>query len=197
VNLPEIMLFRVLGAGTTVNSPGLATIPTSLPGSLPNFGQRQRERYITLEFAAGRFLIDGLRFHDPVNIQVPEGDIEDWLLINLTGATHPIDVHLVEFQIVSRRPFNVTAYRAALTAARANNEPTPDPAPYYTGAPLPLQTNDVGFKDNAFANPREVTRIRARYDLLPNVTGTQKYVLHCHLLEHKDNDMMRPFKVVV
>jgi spore coat protein A len=197
VNLPEIMLFRVLGAGTTVNSPGPATIPTSLPGSLPNFGPPQRERYITLEFAAGRFLIDGLRFHDPVTIQVPEGDVEDWLLINLTGATHPIHVHLVQFQIVSRRPFDVTAYRAALTAARANNEPAPDPAPYYTGGPLPLQTNDIGFKDNAFANPREVTRIRARYELPQDVTGTQKYVLHCHLLEHEDDDMMRPFEVVM
>ena len=196
VNLPEIMLFRVLGAGTTVNSPGPATIPTSLPGSLPNFGQPQRERYLTLEFAAGRFLIDGLRFHDPVNIQVPEGDVEDWLLINLTGGTHPIHVHLVEFQIVSRRPFDVAAYRAALNAARANNEPNPDPAPYYTGGPLPLQTNDIGFKDNAFANPGVVTRIRARYDLPPEVTGTQKYVLHCHLLEHEDNDMMRPFEVL-
>ena len=196
VNLPEIMLFRVLGRGTTVNSPGPATIPTSLPGSLPSFGQPQRERYLTLEFAGGRFLIDGLRFHDPVNIQVPEGDIEDWLLINLTGGTHPIHVHLVEFQIVSRRPFDVTAYRAALTAARANREPNPDPAPYYTGGPLPLQPNDVGFKDNAFANPGVVTRIRAQYDLPSDLTGTQKYVLHCHLLEHEDNDMMRPFEVL-
>ena len=196
VNLPEIMLFRVLGAGTTVNSPGPATIPTSLPGSLPNFGQPRRERYITLEFAGGRFLIDGLRFHDPVNIQVPEGDVEDWLLINLTGGTHPIHVHLVEFQIVSRRPFDVGAYRATLTAARANNEPNPDPAPYYTGGPLPLQTNDVGFKDNVFANPGVVTRIRSLYGLPPDVTGTQKYVLHCHLLEHEDNDMMRPFEVL-
>ena len=196
VNLPEVMLFRVLGAGTTVNSPGPAAIPTSLPGSLPNFGPPQRERYLTLEFAGGRFLIDGLRFHDPVTIQVPEGDVEDWLLINLTGGTHPIHVHLVEFQIVSRRPINVTAYRAALIAARANNGPNPDPAPYYTGGPLPLQTNDVGFKDNAFVNPGTVTRIRARYDLPAEVTGPQKYVLHCHLLEHEDNDMMRPFEVV-
>lgn len=195
-DLPEIMLFRVLGAGTTVNSPGPATIPTSLPGSLPSFGQPQRERYLTLEFAGGRFLIDGLRFHDPLNIQVPQGDVEDWLMINLTGATHPMHVHLVEFEIVSRRPFDVAAYRAALTAARANNEPNPDPAPYYTGGPLPLQTNDVGFKDNVFVNPREVTRIRARYDLPPGVAGTQKYVLHCHLLEHEDDDMMRPFEVV-
>jgi spore coat protein A len=28
------------------------------------------------------------------------------------------------------------------------------------------------------------------------VTGTQKYVFHCHILEHEDNDMMRPYEVV-
>jgi hypothetical protein len=27
------------------------------------------------------------------------------------------------------------------------------------------------------------------------VTGTQKYVFHCHILEHEDNDMMRPYEV--
>jgi len=43
---------------------------------------------------------------------------------------------------------------------------------------------------------RLVTRIRSLYDLPPEITGTQKYVLHCHLLEHEDNDMMRPFEVV-
>jgi spore coat protein A, manganese oxidase len=46
------------------------------------------------------------------------------------------------------------------------------------------------------ANPGVVTRIRSRFDLPPGVTGPQKYVFHCHILEHEDNDMMRPFEVV-
>ena len=198
-NLPALMLFRV---GTTVTSPGPATIPTSLPGSLPSVGPPARERHITLEEVLDeggepiRSEIDGLRFHDPVNIQVPAGDVEDWLLINLSADTHPIHLHLPQFQVVSRRPFDVVGYQAALDAARAAGEPNPDPEPFYTGGPLFLQTDDRGLKDTVSANPEVVTRIRSPFDLPTGVTGTQKYVFHCHILEHEDNDMMRPYEVV-
>ena len=198
-NLPFIMQFRV---GTTVTNAGPATIPTSLPGSLPSFGTPERERYITLEEVLDedgepiRSLIDGLRFDDPVNIEVPAGDVEDWLLINLSADTHPIHLHLPQFQVVSRRPFDVAAYQAALDAARAAGEPNPDPEPFYTGGALALQTDDVGFKDTVSANPGVVTRIRSPFDLPPGVTAPQKYVFHCHILEHEDNDMMRPYEVV-
>jgi spore coat protein A len=198
-NLPLVMQFRV---GTTVSNPGPGRIPTSLPGSLPSFGPPARERYITLEEVldeAGEpimSMIDGLHFHEPVTIRVPRGDVEDWLLINLTEDTHPIHVHLPQFQVVSRRPFDVAAYQAALDETREDHGPNPDPAPYYTGGPLALQTNDVGFKDTVSANPGVVTRIRSPFDLPTGVTGTQRYVFHCHILEHEDNDMMRPYEVM-
>jgi spore coat protein A len=196
--LPLIMQFRV---GHTVTNPGPATIPRSLPGSLPSFADPVLERYITLEEVLDeegepvRSIIDGLRFDDPVNIQVPAGDVEDWLLINLSADTHPIHLHLPQFKVVERRPFNVEGYQSALDAARAAGGPNPDPARFYTGRPLPLQTDDRGFKDTVSANPAVVTRIRSPFDLPPGVTGTQKYVFHCHILEHEDNDMMRPYEV--
>jgi spore coat protein A, manganese oxidase len=197
--LPLIMLFRV---GTTVTNQWPATIPTSLPGALPSFGAPARERHITLEEVLDedgdpiRSLIDGRRFEDPVNIQVPAGDVEDWLLINLTADTHPIHLHLPQFQVVERRPFNVDGYQDALDAAREAGAPNPDPASFYTDGPLPLQADDRGFKDTVSANPKVVTRIRSPFDLPPGVTAPQKYVFHCHILEHEDNDMMRPYKVV-
>jgi spore coat protein A, manganese oxidase len=197
--LPQIMLFRV---GSKVTQRGPAKIPKRLPGSLPKFKAPKRKRYITLEEVLDeegepiRSLIDGRRFEDPVNIRVPAGDVEDWLLINLTADTHPIHLHLPQFQVVERRPFNVAAYRRALKKARAAGNPNPNPAPFYTGGPLPLQTDDHGFKDTVSANPRVVTRIRSPFDLPPGVGGTQKYVFHCHILEHEDNDMMRPYEVV-
>jgi spore coat protein A len=165
-------------------------------------GPPDRERYITLEEVLDesgepiRSEIDGLRFDDPVNIQVPAGDVEDWLLINLSADTHPIHLHLPQFQVVERRPFDVAGYQAALDTARAAGEPNPGPAPFYTGGPLPLQTDDRGFKDTVSANPGVVTRIRSPFDLPAGVTGTQKYAFHCHILEHEDNDMMRPYEVL-
>jgi FtsP/CotA-like multicopper oxidase with cupredoxin domain len=62
--------------------------------------------------------------------------------------------------------------------------------------PLPPQTDNIGFKDTVSANPRVVTRIRSPFELPPGVRGTQKYAFHCHILEHEDNDMMRPFEVI-
>jgi len=198
-NLPQLMLFRV---GPTVTAPGPVGIPPSLPGAVPSFGAPARERHITLEEVLDengepiRSLIDGLRFDDPVTIQVPVGDVEDWLLINLTEDTHPIHLHLVQFEVVDRRPFEADRYRAALDEARAAAMPNPDPAPFYTGGALPPQADDRGFKDTVSANPDMVTRVRARFDLPTGASGTQRYVFHCHILEHEDNDMMRPYEVL-
>jgi spore coat protein A len=191
--LPEIMQFRV---GETVTNPGPKKIPTSLPGSLPSFGPPDRERYITLERLGGSFVLDGLHFDEPANIQVPAGDVEDWLLIGVAVATHPIHLHPPEFQVVSRRPFDVAGYQAALIAARAAGEPNPDPAPFYTGGPLPLQSDDYGFKDVVSVPRGQVVQIRSPFDVPFGVRAPQKYVLHCHILEHEDNDMMRPYDVV-
>jgi mannose-6-phosphate isomerase-like protein (cupin superfamily) len=52
-----------------------------------------------------------------------------------------------------------------------------------------------GFKDTVKANPGYFTTIRARYELPTGVTAPQRYVYHCHIVEHEDNDMMRPFTV--
>ncbi len=52
-----------------------------------------------------------------------------------------------------------------------------------------------GFKDTVKANPGYFTTVRAKYDLPMGVTTAQTYVYHCHILEHEDNDMMRPFTV--
>jgi FtsP/CotA-like multicopper oxidase with cupredoxin domain len=46
---------------------------------------------------------------------------------------------------------------------------------------------EEGFKDTVIAYPGEITRIKANYDL-PGF-----YVWHCHIVEHEDNEMMRPY----
>ncbi len=48
---------------------------------------------------------------------------------------------------------------------------------------------ETGYKDTVIAYPDEITRVRALYDL-PGF-----YVWHCHIVEHEDNEMMRPFHV--
>jgi spore coat protein A, manganese oxidase len=53
-----------------------------------------------------------------------------------------------------------------------------------------------GFKDTVKANPGQSTIIREKFDLPTDVTAPQNYIHHFHIVEHEDNDMMRPFTVV-
>jgi FtsP/CotA-like multicopper oxidase with cupredoxin domain len=56
------------------------------------------------------------------------------------------------------------------------------------GAQAPEAWED-GFKDTVIAYPGEITRIAMNFDL-PGF-----YVWHCHIVEHEDNEMMRPYVV--
>ncbi len=58
-----------------------------------------------------------------------------------------------------------------------------------TGVTRPPEAWETGTKDTVVAFPGEVTRVQARFDL----AGV--YVWHCHILEHEDNEMMRPYAV--
>ena len=60
---------------------------------------------------------------------------------------------------------------------------------------VPPDPDERGFKDTTKVNPGYFTTIRARFDLPAGVTAPQTYVHHCHIVEHEDNDMMRPFTI--
>ncbi len=55
---------------------------------------------------------------------------------------------------------------------------------------VPPETWERGFKDTVIAYPEMITRIKATFDL------PGRYVWHCHILEHEDNEMMRPYDVL-
>jgi bilirubin oxidase len=59
----------------------------------------------------------------------------------------------------------------------------------FTGSPVPPESWERGPKDTVIAYPGEITRVKARFDL------PGRFVWHCHLAEHEDNEMMRPFHV--
>jgi len=132
--------------------------------------------------------LDGLRWSDPVTENPRAGSTEIWNLVNTTGDAHPIHVHLVEFQILERQKFNQRPWDSARNLV-------------YTAAPQPPATNErPARKDTVIAYPGMVTKIIARFDLPAGVNATAgqrfRYMWHCHILEHEDNEMMRPFDVV-
>jgi spore coat protein A, manganese oxidase len=195
--LTQVMQFQV---GTTVTQPGPKTVPSSLPGRMAELLSPVKTRFITLneidaETADWFLNLNAMRFQDPRGAtETPVvGTVEDWVYINMTGDTHPIHTHLVTFQVVGRTPFDVDAYQAKY----GGPDGVPggiSPSDFTTGQMLTDPT-ERGFKDTVKANPGQLTTIRARFDLPTGVFAPQKYVYHCHILEHEDNDMMRPFTV--
>jgi spore coat protein A len=194
--LEQVMQIRV---GTTVSQPGPTSIPSSLPGRRADLGNPVKTRFITLnevdpEEVTWYLNLNGMRFEDPSTEFPKLGTVEDWVYINVTGDTHPMHTHLVTSQVIGRTPFDAEAYEAA--HGGPNGVPGGiDPTPFATGPMLPPDPEERGYKDTVKANPGQFTTIRSKFELPAGVTAPQSYVYHCHIVEHEDNDMMRPFQV--
>jgi spore coat protein A, manganese oxidase len=194
--LPDVMQLRV---GRTVTRPGPASVPGSLPGLRAVLPAPSVTRFITLnevgtETQDWYLNLNGLRFDGPESETPRVGTVEDWVYVNLTGDTHPMHQHLVTFQVVGRTPFNADRYEDAHGTATGVPGGI-DPAPFATGPMQPPEPTERGFKDTVKVNPGFFTTVRARYRLPSGVQAPQTYVHHCHIVEHEDNDMMRPFTV--
>jgi FtsP/CotA-like multicopper oxidase with cupredoxin domain len=115
------------------------------------------------------------------------GQHEVWQIINLTGDTHPIHLHLDPFQILSRRPIRYEIPQAGIEdfdlAASVTLERDPDDELEHA-----IDDNERGLKDTIRVNPNEIVEIAVRF-----TTYAGRYMYHCHILEHEDRDMMRPF----
>jgi FtsP/CotA-like multicopper oxidase with cupredoxin domain len=91
---------------------------------------------------------------------------EEWSIFNFTEDAHPIHLHLVRFQVIDR--------------TLLDGSPSPNVA---------VQPWEAGYKDTVIAYPGDITKIRATFDIVG------LYVWHCHIVEHEDNEMMRPYVV--
>lgn len=210
----QIMRFAVVGAGP-------AHPPQPLPSvlnSIPKLTADSPSRTLTLNEVQGQngplaVLLNGQTFAAPVSELPRVGATEEWIVANLTADTHPIHLHLVQFQVVSRQTFDAAQYTVDWTALNGEpplNHPTIplDVGPYLQNSPIGPDANESGWKDTVRMNPGEVTRILVRFaptNAPPTMPGTNLYpfdptdapgyVWHCHILEHEDNEMMRPYLI--
>ena len=175
----DVMQFRVTGKAARI-----AAMPASL-ARVERLAEASavRTRELTLEEFDDvldepmTHLLNGKRWHDPVTEDPVLNTTEIWTLVNVTDDAHPIHLHLVRFQILDRRPFDVSEY---LVHKRIR----------YTGDAVGPEANEAGWKDTVRAAPGSVTRIIIKFE---GYAG--RYVWHCHILEHEDNEMMRPYDV--
>jgi spore coat protein A len=123
-------------------------------------------------------LLNNTPWHAPITENPVLNSVEIWSLVNLTDDSHPIHLHLVRFQILDRRRFDTFAYQYQNMLR-------------YTGAPTLPEPFEAGWKDTVRADPGMITRI-----IVPFQGYAGRYVWHCHILEHEDNEMMRPYEVI-
>jgi FtsP/CotA-like multicopper oxidase with cupredoxin domain len=204
-------------------------------------------RHLTLNEVEGpngplEVLLNNTKWDSPVTEKPRVGSTEIWEIINTTVDSHPIHLHLVQFQVLSRQRFNqqyIADYNASFPGGKFIPEfGPPQPGnrafpggnlnitPYLQGPVLPPDANEQGWKDTIRMNPGQVTRIVVRwapqnapvvgwnapkagdnlYPFTPTLPFKSKdpitgfltgpgYVWHCHIVDHEDNEMMRPFKV--
>jgi spore coat protein A len=138
----------------------------------------EKEHQVPHEMALGSFDpavgrptgVTASRWSDPITENPAPGETEMWAFYNFTGDAHPMHVHETFFQVVNRQKLHPS-----------------------TGVPIgparPPQPGELGWKDTVIAYPGEVTRVRLRF------TNSGQYTWHCHIVEHEDNEMMRPFRI--
>jgi spore coat protein A len=191
---PDVMLFKVT---RPLSGKDTSSLPDALVPFTPlNPAHAQRERMLLVsekERPSDGYVITGLlgnaHWHEPITEDPKAGSTEIWSFVNITADVHPLHVHLVQFQVLNRQPFDVATYQQTGKLV-------------FTGAPMAPESNErPANKDTIKSYPGYVTRVIQRFDLphgAPTTAGEELlYVWHCHILEHEDNEMMRPYKVVI
>ena len=204
---------------------GVQVPPKTLPGTIGNVPMLtpDRPKRILIQNVQlddqGRILqaeLDGQLFHEDTTELPSIGSTDDWQFVNTTPLDHNKHVHLIQFQLIDRVPIDAPRYRADWVAV--NGEPPFDHPtiklpvePYITGPATGPEAQEVGWKDTIRTPAGMATRIRIRWAVqLPNVTSAPGintfpgfdptygigFVWHCHLVEHEDNEMMRPLGVI-
>lgn len=176
-----VMQFRVSSAKIDDSS--------SLPSALrpvPKIPESQavQTRLLTLDEYVNKagnsamLLLNATHWKAPITEKPVLGSTEIWTLINPTNDTHPIHLHLVRFQILDRQTYEPWLFQTKRQL-------------HFLGEPEPPDPNEAGWKDTVQAHSRMVTRI-----IVPFEGFAGRYVWHCHILEHEDNEMMRPYEVI-
>jgi spore coat protein A len=130
---------------------------------------------------------------------------EQWDIFNFTADSHPIHLHLTQFQVVEKHQIyfqdeggdgvpddNLMNGEGISYKELDNVYTTPDysVADIWIGAEVTLRPEETGWQDTAWVDPNQMMSIVTTFD------KPGDYVWHCHILSHEDNEMMRPYTVV-
>lgn len=128
------------------------------------------------------FRMVGRIFDDTTGIFINHGNWAVWNIVHVAngGPAHPFHIHLTEFQALFRRSFTTTFDPAAERTAK----------PIEGFADIPLEKYEEGWKDTIIVDPGQWVSVAGQFS-----GGTGEFMYHCHILDHEDEGMMRPFVV--
>lgn len=220
VSTPAPPLTKVMQITVKHKASSGAPMTVPRPGSLPPnpkvtnlislgpprlSGGRVAARMITLnEVAANtpswRLNLNAHPYGDPnpMTETLTWNTVEDWYFVNTTPDTHPMHTHMFTFRVMGRYNYDADGYAARY--GTANGVPQLDVAtlaPFLQSRLIDPEPDEAGLKETVKANPGQVTVVRAKFALpstalngAGKLVKPQKYVHHCHIVEHEDNDMM-------
>ena len=188
--------------------------PTLTGPQFPTLPKATKQRILTMseipggpDGSASETLLDGQTWDSPISETPDLGSTEDWIIVNPTMDAHPIHIHLIQFQLVQRQPINAESYLSQWMRINGQlpfNHPTINVSSlsgYVNGLTITPQSWEQGWKDTIVVNSAEAVTLRVRFApqdgsaFTFDATLGPGYVWHCHLLEHEDNEMMRPYKI--
>ena len=128
--------------------------------------------------------LTSLGWDEPETENPSVGSTETWELYNATADAHPIHIHETFFEVVNRQPIEVSPGEPG-----DPDQPGTAGSVEVVGSSTDPEPWERGLKDTVIAYPEQVTRVRLRFG------NAGQFVWHCHILEHEDNEMMRPYRI--
>ncbi|WP_235453998.1 multicopper oxidase family protein [Streptomyces olivochromogenes] len=211
--IADIMRFRVIkplsGGGDRTTPPEKLKLQ-SVPPIKPKPHTRRREWVVYQHKLFRTMTLNAVPYMAPSQDFIKEGSTEIWEYINPNHDAHPMHVHLVNFQVLNRQPIDAARYQEDYEKwiyGGRKPEDYPVLANYFTGPPIPPDPDEaLSYKDTVKAPAQMVTRIIIQEfipptDEIASIPGSgatlpATYIHHCHLLEHEDDDLMRPWTIV-
>ncbi|EEF31330.1 spore coat protein, putative [Ricinus communis] len=146
--------------------------------------------------------INGKSYDELVTETPKEGTTEIWNVINLTEDNHPLHIHLGLFVVMEHTGLiNVEEFKACMS--KLNDAIKCKIDKYARGKKLEVPAHEKGWKNVYKMTPGYVTKILVRFAYIHSnvsyafdATAEPGYVYHCHILDHEDNVMMRPLKLI-
>jgi spore coat protein A, manganese oxidase len=164
----------------------------------PMLGKAEAGTIITDKMSAGDF--GPLLWDAPTTEKPLLGSTEQWDIFNFTADSHPIHLHLTQYQVLEKSHIDFLdqddngipddTNGDGVISYGTGSSPDYSTADIWIGDKIPLRPEETGWQDTVEVDPHEMMAIVATFD------KPGDYVWHCHILSHEDNEMMRPYTVV-